>query len=263
MNIGSRDELLNTRLKKCIESKRLIDKTIIEDNFRLFFNMPSSCPCSSDEEEETLEGLGEEDGKSATSSRVREKSGMISQPAQTDELVDAVVKKLKEKFVTKLIKTERQIALYRPYEEYIDQLVAEKIMNAIMTRYKESTLIIYMHSPTFYHLYSIKYIKFEMINYYENNAPLFEVKYELQIPNAIFMPSFDSSSNRSFIALIEEFIVDIYSMCDMIPRVAQPPESERIDEETNLPYEATYESKCLMSKFFFLINGSTDFRYSQ
>lgn len=56
------------------------------------------------------------------------------------------------------------------------------------------------------------------------------------------MPNFDASSSRGFVALIEELIVDIYSMSDMIPRVAQPPETERIDEDNDTPYVATYES---------------------
>lgn len=134
LDIANRDELLNSRLKQCIESKRLIDKIIIEDNFRLFFNMPSSCPCSSDEEEEEDLSDAENQTEDKAGGTV-EATGKVSQKAQTEDTLNADVKKLKEAFVTQLVKTGEQLNLYRPYEEYIDQLVADKIMNAIVTRF--------------------------------------------------------------------------------------------------------------------------------
>lgn len=83
-----------------------------------------------------------------------------------------------------------------------------------------------------------------MENHYEHNAPIFEVKFELQRPHVMFMPNLDPSSSVGFMALIEELIMDIYSMSDMITRVAQPPVAERIDDE-DVPYIATYECELL------------------
>lgn len=77
-----------------------------------------------------------------------------------------------------------------------------------------------------------------MENRLEHNAPLFEVKYELQVPLAVFIPHLDTSSGTGFMGLIDEIIVDIYSMSDMVPRIAQ---LDELDEEGH-PYVATYES---------------------
>lgn len=78
-----------------------------------------------------------------------------------------------------------------------------------------------------------------MENRLEHNAPLIEVKYELQVPLAVFIPNLDTSSGTGLMGLIDEIIVDIYSMSDMIPRIAQPND---LDEDGN-QYVATYESK--------------------
>lgn len=118
------------------------------------------------------------------------------------------------------IKTPEMLALFRPYEEYIDGIVSEEILKAINL--------------------SMKYIVFEMENRLEHNTPLFEVKLELQEPSIIFVPSLDESHNSSFIKLIDEIIMDIYMMSDLIPRVAQPPENERTSEDGQV-FEATYE----------------------
>lgn len=91
---------------------------------------------------------------------------------------------------------------------------------------------------------SIRYIKFEMENRLEHNSPVFEVNYELQRPNAFFRPNLDTSdpTKSGFLAFIDEVIIDIYSMADMVARVAQPPESQRLSED-GTPFVATYECK--------------------
>lgn len=82
-----------------------------------------------------------------------------------------------------------------------------------------------------------------MENRLDHNTPLFEVKYELQRPDAFFLPNLDTSdSNSGFLAFIDEVIIDIYSMADMVARVAQPPVSERLSED-GTPFVATYECK--------------------
>lgn len=77
-----------------------------------------------------------------------------------------------------------------------------------------------------------------MENAFEHNAPVFEVKYELQPPYDVFIPSLDTSADIGFIKLADEILVSIYSMSDMIHRIAN---RNAIDEEGN-PYSASYES---------------------
>lgn len=105
--------------------------------------------------------------------------------------------------------------------EYVDKIIAAEILEAIKI--------------------SIKYLKLEMENRLEHNAPLFEVKLDLQIPNICFIPSLDLRMKRfSFMTDLEAMIMNIYNMSDMIVMVAQPPEEQRIDEHGNV-YEATFQ----------------------
>lgn len=84
----------------------------------------------------------------------------------------------------------------------------------------------------------MKYLKLEMENRLQHNAPLFEVKYELQTPFDVFIPSLDISTDLGFIKLIDEILVSIYSMSDMIRRIAH---RDALDEDGK-PYVASYES---------------------
>lgn len=102
----------------------------------------------------------------------------------------------------------------------------------------------------------MRYIKNEIENHFDHDSALFEVKFELQKPYTIYFPSMDPSSKKGFIALFEELIMDIYSMCDMIPRVAQPPVIERnldSSEESSEPHIATYESTNLFNNILHII----------
>lgn len=91
-----------------------------------------------------------------------------------------------------------------------------------------------------------------MENRLEHNAPVFEVKYELQVPCDVFIPGLDTSSNIGFMALMDEILVSIYSMCDMIKRIAH----RDAFDENGQPYSATYESKSYLINAYFL-----DFMY--
>lgn len=74
------------------------------------------------------------------------------------------------------------------------------------------------------YLFSVRYLRNEMENV-ENlpqPSPLIELKYILNVNEPLFVPNLDASSPNSIVALIESIIVDIYSMSDMITRVAIP-----------------------------------------
>lgn len=51
LDISNTDKLLDERLMNCYESKKLIDKLVNNENFRLFFDVAiESCHCSTDSE---------------------------------------------------------------------------------------------------------------------------------------------------------------------------------------------------------------------
>lgn len=77
-----------------------------------------------------------------------------------------------------------------------------------------------------------------MENRLEHNAPVFEVKYELQVPVDIFIPNLDTSSGTGFMLLMDELLISVYGMSDMVLRIAN---RDAIDENGE-PYSATYES---------------------
>lgn len=133
LDVNNREMNLNMRLKQCLESKHAIDRIIMDDNFRLFFNIPFSCPCSSDDDSD------EEDRTSEMSGRPEE-SGMISKKAQASFSEDEIAK-LRAPFKVNIIKSAAQLRLYRPYEEYVDSLMGKAIMDAVLTRYKKSESI--------------------------------------------------------------------------------------------------------------------------
>jgi dynein heavy chain, axonemal len=81
-----------------------------------------------------------------------------------------------------------------------------------------------------------------MENRLNHDAPLFEVKFELNPPHMLFFPSFEFNHRYGFDVLIENIIIDIYNMADVIPCVAQPSEEERIDADGRV-FLLTYASK--------------------
>lgn len=119
--------------------------------------------------------------------------------------------------------------LFRPYEEYVDEIIGRHMINAVNV--------------------SMTYILNELDNRLNHNAPVFKINLELQIPDLVFIPALDMENSKTgLMVIIQNLIVDIYNMTDKIPRVAQPPIEERMErteeEETEIIYEATYECEC-------------------
>lgn len=77
-----------------------------------------------------------------------------------------------------------------------------------------------------------------MENRLDHNAPVFEVKYELQNSMDVFIPNLDTSLDTGFMKLIDDINTSIYSMSDMIMRISK---IDTVDEDGK-PYKATYES---------------------
>lgn len=125
------------------------------------------------------------------------------------------------------MRTSAQKLLFRPYEEYVDKIVGERIMDAVLT--------------------SIKYLYYEMDNRMDHNAPLFRVFLELQVPHMVFIPSLDlNDKSNGLNVIMQNLVIDIYNMTDKIPRIAQPPVIDRTDENGEI-YEATYECESCMN----------------
>lgn len=194
LDVQNRNLLSETRLRDCLLSKRLIQKFIVDENYRLYFNVPFSCPCSEDESTES-EDEGDVDKRAIRRSRVGPLGGPQLAPVTPEELA-----KLQMPFETNLVREDWKNQLYHEYEIYVDNLVGEAMMNAVLT--------------------SLKYVKFEMENRLNHDAPLFEVKYELQKRKAVFIPHMDTSTTGGFMSLMDELIMDIYSMSDMITRIS-------------------------------------------
>lgn len=226
INIENRVLIVQRRLEACLETKKMVDK-VMDENFKLYFDYLVAL---SEEKQSTESVTGSQRRSSLvpfaveTTPEQQEKQQSINigigapDPDDDHSAADTLddVPSLEQ---SELSKTLWQLDIFRPYEEHVDSIVSKEIMDAV-------------------HL-SVKYIKFEMENRLAHDAPIFEIKYELHPPDTRFCPSLDPYNPEGFFALVESMITDIYCMSDMIPRVAQPPESERTDEDGNV-YLATY-----------------------
>lgn len=136
LDINNRDTIITKRLIKCMESKNIIDDIVWEKNFALFFNINiDSCPCSSGEDDNDSDDMDEEKSVRSVLDEFNEgprKCSMRTQSSMTEDL--NLIAKLRRPRKIKFDKTAEQMALYRPYEEYIDDLVANAVMAAILTR---------------------------------------------------------------------------------------------------------------------------------
>lgn len=123
LDISNRDAAIAFRLRQCLLTKRLIEKVVLDENFRLFFNIAFSCPCSSGSDDESNDGENE----------TYQKSSVSHQKHQTVSMSE--VGQLRQTFATSIVISGEQALLYRPYQEFIDDLVGVAIMDAIRVRW--------------------------------------------------------------------------------------------------------------------------------
>ena len=125
IDIARRDAIASARLIKCMTAKKKIDEILNKENFCLYFNMQiDSCPCSSDDEDETN-----------SDEEVSASPSMRSTKASSISVNEALIALLRKPVQIKFSKSEHQLKLYRPYEEYIDKLIGDALMDAITVRY--------------------------------------------------------------------------------------------------------------------------------
>lgn len=126
LDIAPHDSLINSRLRRTLTSNRLAEKVMLDENYRLYFNVPPSCPCSSDSESEEAE---EQEAEIDTRQKSR-----VSQRQQTITEVLGDLNRLRESFSTTLQFEDAKSALYQPYKDYVDKLVGQAVMAAVLTR---------------------------------------------------------------------------------------------------------------------------------
>lgn len=235
LNFDERHNLVPRRVDACYQTKNLIAQ-MIEDNFRLFSNIPMKkdenvavAPMRFSKEEATTTAKTKESSLAATTETTdSDTTAAVSPPnsptADEDETTDEASVEIPyvESVEDLFVRSPLQIKLFENYEKYVDGIVSKEILAAINL--------------------SIKYIKFEMEDRFERKIPLFEVKLRLIEPDIVFVPSLDLDSRDGLMTMIERIFMDIYIVADLIPRVVQIPESERLDENGEAQ-EATYSSK--------------------
>lgn len=135
--LDDREGRLARRKKNCQEAQGLIDK-FMDENFRLLFNHPlvPEVPEEEVDEKESIKSgsksqLNVDQGPQE---KMKPESGSLKldQESQVGASLTAIPKK--QESIYDIVKTDREIELYRPYEEYVDKLVGDELMNAVATR---------------------------------------------------------------------------------------------------------------------------------
>lgn len=200
------------RQNQCLESKKLIDE-MMDENFRLFFNLKvkksetnvrktesdilvitdNASGTEIDRPSETNVG-DQEKGIQASESKISLKS--VKNPS-----IAKVSNESEESL--EIVKTPSQLELFMPYEKHIDDVIWGEVREALFL--------------------SIKYIKYEMENRLEHNAPIFETKLELIDDVITFIPELDVNyaEPTGLMEIITSMIENILNMSQMLPLIAQ------------------------------------------
>ncbi|XP_055849033.1 dynein beta chain, ciliary [Episyrphus balteatus] len=107
-----------------------------------------------------------------------------------------------------------KVANFHKYENYVDEQIAEQLLDAVVT--------------------SLTYLRMELENRFENDAPIFEVLMELQLSHIVFFPNIETSQRHGFTFLIESIMEDMFQQLTMLkrvsPNVVVPGEDSRGDD---------------------------------
>ncbi|TMW47086.1 hypothetical protein DOY81_007829 [Sarcophaga bullata] len=203
-----RMQILSERVERSLETNTLIDRLLFE-NAKLFFDIPRRYEMNKDVDAE--EGEEEEEGEGGET--------IPKPPAPPPPPIPQVLLDLEEaeeededEYITayhrylllqSLSPDERD--LFRDYEKYVDTEISNCLLDAVLS--------------------SIVYLRMEIENRYENNAPVFEIMMDLQEPHVCYFPNLDPISKEFH---VERLLEDMYHMMEIEPRCAQdPPSPER------------------------------------
>lgn len=228
-----REEIMEKRRAHALATSHLIDNLMYE-NAKLFFDIPRRFELEDGQEE----GEEEDEGEgvkvkskvtvletmavgtiSGTGGGVGNAGAALGLLAGIDADVEEGSQDEEERLITlqdryDLLQavSDDERSLFRAYEIYVDEQIAAELLDAVIT--------------------SIVYLRMEIENRFENDAPIFEILMELQEPQVCYFPNLDPISKVGFTMYIESLMDDMYSMLGMLPRVAQDPQIESSDLET-------------------------------
>ncbi|XP_037954213.1 dynein beta chain, ciliary [Teleopsis dalmanni] len=207
-------------------TQKLIDLLMYE-NLKLFLNIPKPDDFMSDfdeeeeEEEEEETPAKEEDDKKGKKKKKKEKEKekekakevkieelLAMDYALTDEELEE--EEEEEKIITmlttyELLQTlsEEERDLFYQYLLYVDEVICDELMDAVLT--------------------SVSYVRMEIDNRYGNDAPIFEIRMELQEPTVCYFLNLDVNSPYGFNFHVESLLEDMELMSTMLQKVAQDP----------------------------------------
>lgn len=239
LGVEPRADIIAKRVKQANNTKELIDKLMYE-NAKLFFDIPQRYVI-----DESSEAFEEEDDEERPTPNIAALSAAATAAEKavpeakrfTQQTNDGIEEASSEGEVCKYILlystivfeivipliflqiitpqhrydllqtlTETEREQFREYEKYVDTQIASELLDAVIT--------------------SITYLRMEIDNRYENDAPIFEILMELQEPLVVYFLNLDPSSPYGFTIHIDTLIDDMYNMMSMLPRVAQDPPQE-------------------------------------
>lgn len=129
--------------------------------------------------------------------------------------------------------------LFQPYEEHVDQLVSDAIINSVRTRYEVFFNLIFPDSSIkngLNGIYSVEYVLGEITA--RNGDAMFEVTLVIDKDRLDFQPSL--SDGVGLPATINNMLENIFSTSELIPRIVQTPTNVTASD----PYRSeTYKSK--------------------
>ncbi|XP_030080192.1 dynein beta chain, ciliary [Drosophila hydei] len=227
-----RDIILMERAEKSASTQQLID-LLMYVNLKLFFDIPRRYTLPSEE------GGEEEDDAddiwppvlslSAISkiAKIKKKHEKLK-TEKTEDREEEERSVSEEETITpfhrfELLKgiSEEERNLFRDYEKYVDTIIAQCLLDSVIT--------------------SVTYLRLEVENRYENNAPIFEIFMELQEPIVVYFLNLDPNSKAGFVFFAENLLDVIYETMNLLYRVAQdPPE---ITEENVIRFMDELENK--------------------
>lgn len=205
--------ILTTRVQYACRTAILIDKLLYE-NAKLFFDIPRRYEMLKEDEEEGEEEEEPIKEKPEIPSAIPRPFSVMTELAdeegEEEEDLEIITSLHRWDLLQTLSPQDRE--LFRDYEKYVDQEITQCLLDAVIT--------------------SLMYLRMEIENRYENNAPVFEIIMDLQEPHVCYFPSLDPTSKIGFTYHVEKLLEDMYHMMELLPRCAQdppPPDEDGID----------------------------------
>lgn len=212
LHTDPREPILSDRALRAADTQRLID-LLMYVNLKLFFDIPrrySLPPGEHGEEDEEGDGIWPPIISLSVMTSVKFKKKREGDEEDDLEEFEEEQSESEEEIITpfhrfELLKgvSEEERNLFREYEKYVDENIAENLLDAVIT--------------------SSTYLRMEVDNRYENNTPIFEIFMELQEPNVVYFLNLDTSSKSGFAFFIETLLDDMNDMMSLLNRVAQDP----------------------------------------